>query len=148
MTSQVTERPDDAPGPRRRGTRQRSAVAAVLAESDEFLSAQELHERLKERGDSVGIATVYRTLLALAEDGEIDVIRAGDGDAVYRRCSARHHHHLTCRTCRRTVEIDNATVERWARRIAAENGFVDVNHVVEVFGTCPDCAEAAGRRDR
>lgn len=141
MSSQVTER-DDAPAPRRRETRQRTAVAAVLADSDEFLSAQDLHARLVERGESVGIATVYRTLQALAEDGEVDVIRAGDGEAAFRRCSARHHHHLTCRACRRTVEIDNAAVERWARRVADQHGFIDVEHVVEVFGTCPDCVKA------
>jgi Fur family ferric uptake transcriptional regulator len=139
MTSQVAERDGDPPGPRRRETRQRAAVAAVLDESDVFLSAQDLHARLRERGDAVGIATVYRTLQALAEDGAVDVIRADDGEAVFRRCGARHHHHLTCRSCRRTVEIDNAAVERWARRVAEENGFVDVEHVVEVFGTCPDC---------
>jgi Fur family ferric uptake transcriptional regulator len=141
MPSQVTER-DGASVPRRRETRQRTAVVATLADSDEFLSAQELHARLVERGESVGIATVYRALQALAEDGEVDVIRAGDGEAAYRRCSARHHHHLTCRVCRRTIEIDNATVERWARRVADQHGFVDVDHVVEVFGTCPDCARA------
>ena len=126
--------------PRRRETRQRTAVAALLAETDEFLSATDLHARLRDKGDPVGIATVYRTLQTLAEDGEVDVIRAGEGESVYRRCSARHHHHLTCRTCRRTVEIDSAAVERWAHRTAAENGFVDVDHVVEVFGTCSDCA--------
>jgi Fur family ferric uptake transcriptional regulator len=43
--------------------------------------------------------------------------------------------------CRRTVEIDNAAVERWARRVAGDHGFTDVDHVVEVFGTCPACAE-------
>lgn len=125
--------------PVRRETRQRAAVAQVLAEADEFLSAQELHARLRQREDNVGLATVYRTLQQLCGDGDIDVLRTGDGEAVYRRCSTRHHHHLICRSCRRSVEIDSVTVERWARRIADENGFADVQHVVEVFGTCADC---------
>ena len=129
--------------PRRRETRQRAAVAALLAETDEFLSPTDLHARLREKGDGVGIATVYRTLQVLAEEGEVDVVRAGEGEAVYRRCSPRHHHHRTCRNCRRTVEIDSAAVERWAKRTADEHGFVDVDHVVEVFGTCADCARAA-----
>jgi Fur family ferric uptake transcriptional regulator len=76
----------------------------------------------------------------LAEDGEIDVLRTGDGEAVYRRCSTGHHHHLICRQCRRTVEVDSVAVERWARKIAEDNGFADVEHVVEVFGTCASCA--------
>ncbi len=130
---------------RRRETRQRSAVSALLDHADEFLSAQELHARLRNGGESVGLATVYRTLQHLAEDGEVDVVRTGDGESVYRRCSTGHHHHLVCRVCRRTVEVDSVAVERWARRIGEENGFADVDHVIEVFGTCADCAERRPR---
>ncbi len=133
------EEPTVESRPVRRETRQRAAVAAVLDEAEGFLSAQQLHARLRERGQSVGLATVYRTLQQLCEDGEIDVLHTGDGEAVYRRCSTRHHHHLICRSCRRSVEIDNVAVERWAQQIASENGFVDVEHVVEVFGTCSHC---------
>ena len=68
-------------------------------------------------------------------------MRSADGEALYRRCSTGHHHHLTCRQCRRTVEVDSAAVERWARKVAAENGFADVEHVVEVFGTCRECLD-------
>ncbi len=127
---------------RRRGTRQRSAVWSALADIMEFQSAQQLHARLREQGEAVGLATVYRTLQHLAEDGEVDVLRTADGEAVYRRCSTGHHHHLICRRCRRTVEVDSVAVERWAKTIAEDNGFADVEHVVEVFGTCADCARA------
>lgn len=132
------------PTARRRETRQRSAVSAALAEVAEFVSAQQLHARLRDQGEGVGLATVYRTLQQLAADGEVDVLRTGEGEAVYRRCSTGHHHHLICRHCRRTVEVDSVAVERWARRIAEENGFAEVEHVLEVFGTCADCA-ASGR---
>jgi Fur family ferric uptake transcriptional regulator len=126
---------------RRLQTRQRAAVRAVLDDADGFASAQQLHAMLRERGDSVGLATVYRTLQQLAADEHVDVVRTGDGEAVYRRCStARHHHHLICRGCRRTVEIDSIAVENWARTVAAENGFDDTEHVVEMVGTCADCA--------
>jgi Fur family ferric uptake transcriptional regulator len=54
-----------------------------------------------------------------------------------------HHHHLVCRSCGATVEVADPPVERWAARIAAEHGFVDVHHQVEVFGTCATCT--AGR---
>ncbi|MFN0282709.1 MAG: Fur family transcriptional regulator [Kineosporiaceae bacterium] len=127
---------------RRRGTRQRSAVWSALADIMEFQSAQQLHARLREQGEAVGLATVYRTLQHLAEEGEVDVLRTADGEAVYRRCSIGHHHHLICRRCRRTVEVDSVAVERWAKTIAEDNGFADVEHVVEVFGTCADCARA------
>ncbi|MGZ4591852.1 MAG: Fur family transcriptional regulator [Actinomycetes bacterium] len=123
-----------------RPTRQRSAVSAVLEEVSDFRSAQELHDLLRHRGEPVGLTTVYRTLQALADAGEVDVLRTDDGEAVYRRCSRGHHHHLVCRACGRTVEVEDRTVERWADKIAAEHGFTDVAHTVEVFGTCADCS--------
>jgi Fur family ferric uptake transcriptional regulator len=125
---------------RRRETRQRTAVSALLDRTDSFISAQELHARLRDEGDGIGLATVYRSLQQLVEDGEVDVVHPGDGEAVYRRCSSGHHHHLVCRVCRTTVEVDSRAVEQWARRIGEENGFADVDHVVEVFGTCANCA--------
>lgn len=125
---------------RRRETRQRSAVRSALEDVAEFRSAQQLHALLRERGEHVGLATVYRTLQGLADDGEVDVLRTADGESVYRRCSTGHHHHLTCRQCRRTVEVDSVGVERWARKVAEEHGFAEVEHVVEVFGTCAACA--------
>jgi Fur family transcriptional regulator, ferric uptake regulator len=129
------------PPVRGRSTRQRAAVAAALAEVDEFRSAQELHDMLRHRGDSVGLTTVYRTLQSLADAGEVDVLRTNDGEAVYRRCSTDdHHHHLVCRSCGRAVEVEGPAVERWADAIAKEHGFVDIGHTVEIFGTCGDCA--------
>src|ERR1043165_2618069 len=88
-----------------RATRQRAAVAAALDEVDEFRSAQDLHDMLKHKGDSVGLTTVYRTLQSLAEAGEVDVLRTSEGESVYRRCSSGHHHHLVCRTCGATGEV-------------------------------------------
>jgi Fur family ferric uptake transcriptional regulator len=124
----------------RRPTRQRAAVEAVLTDIDDFLSAQDLHARLRTRGQSVGLATVYRTLQAMATDGDVDKMRSGDGEAVYRRCSSgSHHHHLVCRSCGRTVEVEGPAVERWADKIGAENDFSDVVHTLEIVGTCADC---------
>lgn len=122
-----------------RPTRQRRAVAAVLQSFDDFRSAQDIHDLLRRAGDNVGLSTVYRTLQALADGGEVDVLRTEDGEALYRRCSERHHHHLVCRDCGRTVEVAGPTVEAWADGIASEHGFADVSHTMEIFGTCPSC---------
>ncbi|WP_308187664.1 transcriptional repressor [Streptomyces sp. DH8] len=128
---------------RGRSTRQRAAVAAALDEVDEFRSAQELHDVLKHRGDSVGLTTVYRTLQSLADAGEVDVLRTTEGEAVYRRCSTGdHHHHLVCRLCGKAVEVEGPAVEQWAESIAAQHGYVNVAHTVEIFGTCAECAAA------
>lgn len=123
-----------------RSTRQRTAVARLLDSIDDFRSAQEIHEELRRRGDGIGLTTVYRTLQSLADAGEIDVLRTGTGEAMYRRCSLHHHHHLVCRRCGRTVEVEGPTVERWAERVAEDNAFSEISHTVEIFGTCADCA--------
>ncbi|EEP71175.1 transcriptional repressor [Micromonospora sp. KC207] len=123
-----------------RNTRQRSAVSALLAEVEGFHSAQDLHAMLRERGERVGLTTVYRTLQGLADAGEIDVMRPPGGEHLYRRCSEGHHHHLVCRVCGRTVEVAGPTVETWAERVAAQHGYADVSHTLEIFGTCPACA--------
>ncbi|MDI2127489.1 Fur family transcriptional regulator [Yinghuangia seranimata] len=128
---------------RGRSTRQRTAVSSLLDEVEDFRSAQDLHDLLKQRGESVGLTTVYRTLQSLADAGEVDVLRTQDGEAVYRRCSQGHHHHLVCRVCGRTVEVEGPAVERWAGRVAAEHGFTDVSHELEIFGTCGPCTLAA-----
>lgn len=124
----------------RRPTRQRTALAATLAATEEFLSAQDLHARLREGDAQVGLATVYRNLQAMAADGELDVIRTADGEALYRACAAEdHHHHLVCRVCGRAVEVTVPAVESWASKISAEHGFADVQHTLEIVGTCADC---------
>jgi Fur family ferric uptake transcriptional regulator len=123
-----------------RSTRQRAAVAALLDELEDFRSAQEVHDLLRHRGERVGLTTVYRSLQMLADAHEVDVLRTADGEVAYRRCSKGHHHHLVCRTCGRTVEVDGPAVERWAEKVATENGFVDVSHTLEISGTCPACA--------
>jgi Fur family ferric uptake transcriptional regulator len=123
-----------------RNTRQRSAVSTLLTEVAGFHSAQELHAMLRARGERVGLTTVYRTLQGLADSGEIDVMRPPGGEHLYRRCSQGHHHHLVCRSCGRTVEVEGPTVESWAERVAAQHGFADVSHTLEIFGTCPACS--------
>ena len=135
----MTSTSDEIPLAGGRPTRQRRAVAVALQSCDDFRSAQEIHDLLRRTGENVGLSTVYRTLQALADNGDVDVLRTEDGEAVYRRCSTTHHHHLVCRSCGSTIEVDAPAVEQWTRRVAAEHGFREVSHAVEIFGTCPDC---------
>jgi Fur family ferric uptake transcriptional regulator len=122
-----------------RPTRQRLAVAEVLASFDDFRSAQDIHDLLGRRGERVGLATVYRTLQSFADAGELDVLRTEEGEAIYRRCSTTHHHHLVCRSCGATVEVEGPAVERWTNAVAAEHGYSDLSHTLELFGICPAC---------
>ena len=126
--------------PAKRNTRQRGAVAALLDRVDGFHSAQDLHAMLRTDGERVGLTTVYRTLQAMADDGEVDVMRPPGGEHLYRRCSQGHHHHLVCRSCGATVEVEGPAVERWTRGIAEEHGYAEVSHTLEIFGICARCS--------
>lgn len=125
----------------RQPTRQQQLVLDALDRAREFRSAQQLYAELRASGERVGLTTVYRALQALATDGAVDVLRT-DGEVAYRRCARTHHHHLVCRSCGRTVEVTGPAVERWADQVARDHGFQDVEHTLEVFGTCGACATA------
>lgn len=136
----AAKEPPKEPGKEQRVTKQRLAVSAALDELADFVSTQELHRILQERGTSVSLATSYRILQSLADDGLVDVLRNADGEVVYRRCAVTgHHHHLLCRNCGKAVEVEAPAVEAWAARIASEHGFTAVEHTVEIFGLCPEC---------
>ncbi len=125
-----------------RTTRQRRAIGQLMDELDDFRSAQQIHLLLAQRGDDIGLATVYRTLGAMAASGEFDVLRTAAGETLYRRCEREgHHHHLVCRSCGRTVEVQAAAFERLVEALSDETGFVDVAHTLELFGTCATCAQ-------
>lgn len=128
----------------KRNTWQKAAVKSALDAQDAFVSAQQLHSVLREGGKSIGLATVYRALGDLTAGGEADSLQSAEGEALYRACTpGQHHHHLICRSCGMAVEVEADAVERWARAVAAENGFTRPEHVVDVFGLCPDCSRTA-----
>ena len=133
-------------GGRVRVTRQGEAIDDVLRRADGFRTAQDLYGELRGQGLSVGLTTVYRHLKVLADAGEIDVVHRPDGEAQYRLCSppsTDHHHHLVCRVCGRSVEVEGPEVEKWAERVATAAGYTDVSHTVEVFGLCPEHSQQA-----
>ncbi|GAA4605444.1 transcriptional repressor [Actinoallomurus liliacearum] len=145
MTSHSTERPGRQAaagrGTRVRGTRQAEALGQVLAGLPGFRSAQDIHAELRHRGERIGLTTVYRQLQVLTENGTVDTLRDENGETLYRRCAtSTHHHHVTCRACGRSVEVEGPAIEHWAERVATEAGFTDVDHTLEIFGLCPDCA--------
>lgn len=101
----------------KRNTWQREAVREALGGSENFVSAQRLHSSLREDGSPIGLATVYRACTP-----------------------GQHHHHLICRNCGLTVEIEADAVEQWAQSVAADHGFTQPNHIVDVFGLCAECS--------
>jgi len=130
--------------PQERSTSQKRALAAVLHDAEGFRSAQELHRELLDRGERIGRTTVYNQLRDMVAAGLLDVLPGDDGETRYRRCTPEHHHHLVCRRCGRTVEVEEPQVERWAEDVAGRHGYAEVSHTLEVFGICGDCQ---ARRD-
>ena len=134
-----------SPG-KQRATKQGEAVRDALQRAGGFRSAQDVYAVLRTNGETVGLSTVYRHLQAFVDDGVVDVIHTPEGEATYRYCGepgAGHHHHLVCRRCGRTEEIEGRAVERWAGEVAAKHGYVEVDHTVELFGVCPTCAASS-----
>lgn len=125
----------------RRNTWQREAVREALAKEESFVSAQKLHEALTTDNSKVGLATVYRQLATLVDDGEADLLHSGDGESLYRSCdTSGHHHHLICNICGKVEEVEAPEVEQWVTRVTTENGFKPSAHVANVFGVCSDTA--------
>lgn len=131
-----------APAPKigARNTRQRAAVVGVLQKIDRFVSAQSIYQELLDRGQKVGLTTVYRTLQTLAEIGAVDALNSDTGETLYRHClSDRHHHHLVCTSCGRSEEIEGGPVEQWAKDVATSHGYTLSGHDAEIFGICGNC---------
>lgn len=125
-----------------RMTKQRQAVLDELTRVNDFRSAQQIFEDLRTNGQHVGLATVYRSLQGLAEDGRIDALRSSEGESLYRICTSNgHHHHLVCRECGHAEEIEQSQIETWVTSVAQGHGFANVEHSLELFGTCAPCQE-------
>ncbi len=121
----------------KRNTRQRTRVTAALNSSREFISAQNLHIMLGDEAPS--LATVYRTLQGLSEEGAVDSVNR-NGEFLYRLCGTSHHHHLVCVDCAATVELDGGEIEEWAARNASGHGFTMTTHIAEIYGRCAVCS--------
>ena len=125
----------------KRNTWQKDAVRHALNEATGFVSAGQLHLTLRNHGSTIGLATVYRALADLASAAEADSLQSKDGEMLYRACGTTHHHHLICRKCGNTVEIEAEKVETWADSVAKAHGFARPTHTVDIFGDCPACIQ-------
>ena len=122
----------------------RAAVVATLADLGCSVTAKEIADRLHERGEDVGVASIYRTLelldrLALAR--RLDI---AEGVARYEPMypSGEHHHHLVCERCGDVVAFEDEDLERAIHRLARRVDFEIDGHDVTLRGECPVCAES------
>ncbi|TMK79560.1 MAG: transcriptional repressor [Actinobacteria bacterium] len=125
-----------------RPTRQRVQVLEALASEPNDATAQGIFEALRSRGEPIGLATVYRALGLLSEQGVVDALMHHPGEVCYRLCGDGHHHHLICSECHQVVELGDCELEPWLERLSGAHGFTVTGHAVEVTGVCADCAPA------
>lgn len=95
---------------------------------------------MRDGGSPIGLATVYRALSSMVDANEADTLLSPTGESLFCACEIEgHHHHLICRSCGKTEEINAEVVEEWSRKVAAEHGFTDPSHEIDIFGLCRDC---------
>jgi Fur family ferric uptake transcriptional regulator len=120
-------------------TRQRDLIAQIVFLADDHPSVDLILRRLRERGEAVGTATVYRTLEVLVESGLVRAHDFGEGFKRYEPMLAQGHEHLICERCGNVVEFQNERLERMLPIIADEHAFQHSRHRVEIYGVCRDC---------
>ncbi len=121
-------------------TPQRLRVAELLFGTHDHISVDEIVQRLRVGGDTVGKATVYRTLDLLLKAGLIREHDFGEGFRRYEPCPARpHHEHLVCVRCGKVIEFESAAFERLQADVANLHRFEPSHHKVEIYGKCEEC---------
>jgi len=121
----------------RRRTRQRAAIRSVLEAASRPLSIAEILELAQKQVRGLGIATVYRTVGALLEEGFLSAVEISGEAPRYELSGRGHHHHFRCRRCRRVFEVEGCLPQV---QELAPAGFVVEKHEILLFGLCPDCA--------
>ena len=136
---------DDGALLRRHGlqvTAQRLAVLRAAA-ARPHSTADDIYAAVRAEIGAISRQGVYDGLAALTDKGILRRIEPAGSPARYEDRVGDNHHHLVCRACGRTVEVEGPAVEAWADRVAGHHGFSDVTHTIEIFGTCADCAGSA-----
>ncbi len=120
-----------------RETRQRKAIRRALIEAGHPLSPREIHEAAGALVDGLGIATVYRNVNALLEEGWLVAVELPGEAPRYERAGKEHHHHFHCRKCDRVYEVEGCPGN--IKSVTPE-GFQLERHEFVLYGLCLSCA--------
>jgi Fur family transcriptional regulator, ferric uptake regulator len=121
-------------------TRPREEIASVLRRERRFLTAAQIHAKLKQLRARMALSTVYRTLEYLREKGEVNERLDESGEASYMLCEpSRHHHHAICTKCGKVEDVDCTAMDVFAQLLRKINGFALDGHAMEFFGRCKAC---------
>ncbi len=124
-------------------TQQRLAVASVVLDAADHLSAEDVARRVETRDMAVGLATVYRTLDLLVASGLVQQRDFGEGFRRYEPVApGQAHEHCICSACGKVMEFSNDRLERMIALLAEEAEFRPHHHRLEVFGLCRECQQS------
>ena len=122
-------------------TSQREAILQTLYENQDHFTSEHLYMLVKQKKPNlnIGIATVYRTLALLEENGLVSSISLGMQGKKFEIANKPHHDHLICTNCGKIVEFENEQIEELQNLIAKENGFKLTDHLMQLYGICKEC---------
>jgi Fur family ferric uptake transcriptional regulator len=123
-----------------RNTRQRSAIRTAIAQADRPLLPQEVLDAAQQEVPGLSIATVYRNLKALVEEGELQAVKLPGENPRFELVGHKHHHHFQCRQCHRVFDV-HGCAGNFTR--LAPKGFIVEDHDLTLYGRCTHCAPAA-----
>lgn len=126
-----------------RTTRQRTAIRTVITAAARPLTPQEVLDGVRVHVPEIGMATVYRNLKLLLDEGTIQAVNLPGESARYemQEPSHAHHHHFHCRHCDRVFDVHGCP---GPMNHLAPQGFVVEHHELTFYGACVDCAAAPG----
>jgi Fur family ferric uptake transcriptional regulator len=125
-------------------TQQREQVAEVIFASPEHQSVEEIEAKLRDRGERIGKATVYRTLEMLVKSGLVAEHDFGEGFKRYEHLfgQAPVREHLVCTECGKVQAINSTELARVQREVAQQHGFMPARYRLAIYGICKDCQKA------
>ena len=121
-----------------RNTRQREKIVAAIRDSQGPLTVPEILERAQQDLPGLGVATVYRTVKLLLEDGKIQPVILPSGETRYESTGLGHHHHFHCRVCDEVYDLEECPVSVPTGKY--HHGFVVEDHELTLYGVCSSCA--------
>ena len=115
----------------------RVKILDILESSDQrHMSAEDVYRALIERGEEIGLATVYRVLTQFEGAGLVQRHNFEGGSAVFELDRGTHHDHLVCIQCGRVEEFMDEVIENRQREIARKNGFEIDDHSMTLYCNC------------
>jgi Fur family transcriptional regulator, ferric uptake regulator len=120
----------------RRSTRQKSAIRSTFVKAGRPLSPQQVLDLAQKEVKGLGIATVYRNIKALLEEGWLCTVDLPGGIPVYELAGKKHHHHFQCDNCNGVFELKGCVP---SVRKLADVKFQVRSHEIVLYGLCSDC---------